>query len=87
MGSNHRPLSYQDSVLPLNYTLERLENITELSKKRKKHRLVLFVLEYKFFEISILGVHLQSLREIRHRIRHCHLRIRRIHQFVVVELP
>src|SRR3989344_449607 len=22
MGSNHRPLSYQDSVLPLNYTLK-----------------------------------------------------------------
>jgi hypothetical protein len=30
MGSNHRPLSYQDSVLPLNYTLNR-KNYTKNS--------------------------------------------------------
>ena len=40
MGSNHRPLSYQDSVLPLNYTLKQyfndIENITEIIHRRKR---------------------------------------------------
>ena len=34
MGSNHRPLSYQDSVLPLNYTLIEKTAIKKLYQKK-----------------------------------------------------
>ena len=38
MGSNHRPLSYQDSVLPLNYTL----NKRDYNKKREAMQKLIF---------------------------------------------
>ena len=36
MESDHRPLSYQDSVLPLNYTLDS-ENYIKNNTRTQKH--------------------------------------------------
>jgi hypothetical protein len=42
MGSNHRPLSYQDSVLPLNYTLKIIKNtIRNITEKLKLGKFIL----------------------------------------------
>lgn len=92
MGSNHRPLSYQDSVLPLNYTLG-LKNITKLSilskqKTAPRGDSLHNKLKNYLREISTLGVHLHFHRGFHHRIRHC---LRRNHRlsllFEVDELP